>query len=132
MLEKAPDSRMPELRSTLLREVAGDARAFSLMLARVSCGCQPRGACLLPGVLPWDVVRALPANLEIPRLGPKLASLLAEAAAERDLCSLTLGLLKNKSAAQSQSFFRQQRRGRAFGSRPVAEPAPRRVAARDV
>eukprot|EP00928_Gymnodinium_smaydae_P043284 TRINITY_DN29037_c0_g1_i1.p1 TRINITY_DN29037_c0_g1~~TRINITY_DN29037_c0_g1_i1.p1 ORF type:complete len:965 (-),score=138.10 TRINITY_DN29037_c0_g1_i1:106-3000(-) len=135
LLEEAPASLVAELRNALLKEVAGDSRAYSSLLARLASGHQQSGASLPPGLSPRSVVRHLPADLEIPRLGSKLAGALAAAASDRDVCSLTLGVLRNQAASQSLRVYQQQRRGRASAPRPRAtepEPTPKRGSSRDV
>merc|ERR1712113_573321 len=71
---------------------------------------------LVPNGALWDLMRRLPAGMEVPRLGAKVGRALDDVEAYKDLYSLSLQRLQCASSSLSKKTLKQQRRGRAVAA----------------
>lgn len=106
-IELAPAEETYNLWNRLLLAVAGDSRAYSLLMCLNAAGAQSP----LPCATPARLLQQLPVGLEIPQLSLKIMRALDDAESDRDVHLLALRHLKTATSSLSAKTFKQQRRG---------------------
>merc|ERR1711862_717838 len=89
--------------------------------ARLACTAAAPVACLTPR----EIVKQLPPQLEVPKLGVKLVRAIDEVEADRDVHKFTLGMIRQAASAHCEEYIQLRRRGRAKGSwKPASRTSP--------